>query len=49
MKDKAGPEKLQGYWLLELGELAGMRKTDVEVVKSFISRSDDRISCQLWC
>lgn len=42
MKDKAGPEKLQGYWILELGELAGMRKTDVEVVKSFISRSDDK-------
>lgn len=42
MKDKSGPEKLQGYWMLELGELAGMRKTDVEVVKSFISRSDDK-------
>lgn len=42
MKDKAGPEKLQGYWILELVELAGMRKTDVEVVKSFISRSDDK-------
>lgn len=42
MKDKAGPEKLQGYWILELGELAGMRKTDVEVVKSFISRVDDK-------
>lgn len=42
MKDKSGPEKLQGYWILELGELAGMRKTDVEVVKSFISRSDDK-------
>jgi putative DNA primase/helicase len=42
MKDKAGPEKLQGYWILELGELAGMRKTDVEIVKSFISRCDDK-------
>jgi len=42
MKDKSGPEKLQGYWMLELGELAGMRKTDVEVVKSFISRCDDK-------
>lgn len=42
MKDKAGPEKLQGYWMLELGELAGMRKTDVEIVKSFISRVDDK-------
>lgn len=42
MKDKAGPEKLQGYWILELGELAGMRKTDVETVKSFLSRVDDK-------
>ena len=42
MKDKSGAEKLQGYWLLELGELAGMRKTDVEIVKSFISRADDK-------
>lgn len=42
MKDKAGPEKLQGYWILELGELAGMRKADIETVKSFISRMDDK-------
>lgn len=42
MRDKAGPEKLQGYWILELGELAGMRKTDVETVKSFLSRTDDK-------
>ena len=42
MKDKAGSEKLQGYWILELGELAGMRKADIETVKSFISRNDDK-------
>ena len=42
MKDKAGPEKLQGYWILELAELAGMRKADVETVKSFLSRVDDK-------
>lgn len=42
MKDKAGPEKLQGYWILELGELAGMKKMDVETVKSFITRTDDK-------
>lgn len=42
MRDKAGPEKLQGYWILELGELAGMKKTDVETVKSFLSREDDK-------
>lgn len=42
MKDKSGPEKLQGYWILELGELAGMRKTEAETVKSFITRVDDK-------
>lgn len=42
MRDKAGAEKLQGYWILELGELAGMRKADVETVKSFITRTDDK-------
>lgn len=42
MRDKSGSEKLQGYWILELGELAGMRKTDVETVKGFLSRTDDK-------
>lgn len=42
MRDKAGAEKLQGYWILELGELAGMRKMEVEVVKAFISRETDK-------
>ncbi|MEG0050998.1 MAG: virulence-associated E family protein [Terrisporobacter sp.] len=42
MKDKAAAEKLQGYWILELGELAGIRKVDVETVKSFITRTDDK-------
>ena len=42
MKDKTAAEKLQGYWILELGELAGIRKVDVETVKSFISRTDDK-------
>ena len=41
MKDKAGAEKLQGYWILELGELAGMKKADIELVKAFASRTDD--------
>ncbi|MEG1013687.1 MAG: virulence-associated E family protein [Clostridia bacterium] len=42
MRDKAAPEKLQGYWILELGELAGLKKVDVETVKSFITRQDDK-------
>ena len=43
MKDgKTAAEKLQGYWLLELGELAGIKKVDVETVKSFVTRADDK-------
>lgn len=42
MKDKTAAEKLQGYWILELGELAGMKKVDVETVKSFVTRTDDK-------
>jgi hypothetical protein len=42
MKDKTAPEKLQGYWILEIGELAGIKKMDVETVKSFITRTDDK-------
>ncbi len=41
MKDKSGAEKLQGYWILEIGELAGMKKADIELVKAFASRTDD--------
>lgn len=42
MKDKTAAEKLQGYWILELGELAGIKKMDAETVKSFITRTDDK-------
>ena len=42
MKDKTAPEKLQGYWILEISELNGIKKVDVEVVKSFITRTDDK-------
>ena len=42
MDDKAGAEKLQGFWVVEIGELAGMKKADIEKVKSFLSTSDDK-------
>jgi len=42
MKDKTAPEKLQGNIILEIGELAGLKKVDVETVKSFVSRTDDK-------
>ena len=34
-------EQIQGVWMLEMGELSGLRKTDIEAVKSFISKSED--------
>lgn len=42
MKDKTASEKIQGVWIMEIGELKGMRKVDVESVKGFISRQVDR-------
>lgn len=42
MRDKTAAEKLQGYWILEISEMNGIKKTDVETVKSFVSRQDDK-------
>lgn len=42
MDNKSGAEKLQGFWIIEIGELAGMKKADIEKVKSFLSTSDDK-------
>lgn len=42
MNDKTAAEKLQGYWIHEIGELAGMKKADLDKVKAFVSRCDDK-------
>ena len=42
MKDKTASEKLAGNLIVEIAELAGMRKTEAESVKSFISRTTDK-------
>jgi putative DNA primase/helicase len=39
---KEAQESVQGVWLGELGELAGLRKADVESIKHFISTRYDR-------
>ena len=39
---KRGAERLQGIWVAELGELTGMRKAEMEMVKAFITRTDDK-------
>ena len=40
-KDKTAAEKLQGFWILEIGELAGLKKTEIETLRGFISRQND--------
>jgi len=39
---KTAPEKLQGLLIQEVSELSGMRKTEIEAVKSFLSTCVDR-------
>ena len=36
-------EKMQGAWVLEMPELAGFNRSDVQAVKAFISRPEDRV------
>lgn len=38
---KEAYEGIQGYWLVELGELAAMKKTEIETTKNFISKQVD--------
>lgn len=35
-------EQLQGTWIMEMAELAGLKKADVESVKHFISKQSDQ-------
>jgi len=41
MEGVKGMESIQGAWLIELGELAGLRKAEVEEVKHFVSKEVD--------
>jgi len=40
-KDKTAAEKLQGVWIMEIGEMQGTRKADLDAIKGFISRQVD--------
>lgn len=42
MHSKAGTETITGAWLIELGELSSMKRTDVQTVKEFITRRVDK-------
>ncbi len=38
---KDAAELLQGYWIIEAGELTGMSKSEMNTVKQFLSKGDD--------
>jgi predicted P-loop ATPase len=38
---KDAAELLQGYWILEAGELTGLTKSEMNTVKQFLSKEDD--------
>lgn len=42
MKDKDGLAYLSGLWLIEIGELAAMRRSNADEVKSFLTARFDR-------
>lgn len=42
MQGKESYEQVQGVWLMEVGELAGMKKAEAETIKLFISKQQDR-------
>lgn len=40
---KVAIEQLQGSWIIEVAELAGIKKADIETVKHFVSKTRDRM------
>lgn len=42
VQGKEAYEQLQGVWIMEVGELAGMRKAEVEAIKLFLTKRTDR-------
>jgi predicted P-loop ATPase len=43
LHDKDAALGLQGCWAVEMGELASMRKNEIEIVKAFVSRQVDKV------
>lgn len=42
VQGKEAFEQIQGVWLVEMGELAGLKKAEMETIKHFISKQEDR-------
>lgn len=42
VQGKEAYEQIQGVWLVEMAELSGLRKADIETTKHFVSKREDR-------
>ena len=42
MSSKDASSYIRGKWIVELGELSAMQRNEVEIVKAFISRTEER-------
>lgn len=42
MQGKEAYEQVLGVWIVEVGELAGMRKAEAETIKQYVSKTADR-------
>lgn len=43
LQDKDAALNLQGMWMIEMGELAAMKKAESEVMKAFVTRQVDKV------
>lgn len=41
VQGKDAYEQIQGFWIIEIAELAAMKKQEVEAIKHFITKSED--------
>ena len=41
LKGKEGYEQLRGAWLVEFAELASFKRAEIEIVKNFVSKTED--------
>jgi putative DNA primase/helicase len=42
LQNKDAMENIQGVWIMEIGELAGFKKQEIETIKLFVAKQEDR-------
>lgn len=42
LQNNAAMENIRGVWIMEIGEFAGLKKHDVDAIKLFIAKQEDR-------